>query len=469
LKKFLVAPQLLILFVFASLLPQSRADFVLTATASPTRVTLGNTVTYNIAVSNTLTSVQAVQVSSVFPVTAQIISANNGFTSGRFTTNSGQVVFTVDLLPNNVSAAFSLQLQPAESGDFQNLITVQTLAGDVPQVSTNIVVTVGAAQVDLGLSITGLPPKVVIGDQFNYTINVTNAGPSSASDVRVLSVFPTNLTFVSVNPAASSTFDHIQKVLTLTTSLTNTESKSFVVTALAQTNGDFNLATSVVATQNSDTATNNNTLVVPLKVLPLNSTNVAILSVSPIVFNYQTALFDQIVVVTNLSTNTISEVRVIATNLVSPNELFNATGTNSGHPYVMLPTPLGPTNTAAVTLQFWVTNRTVIDVGFLAVEGPSLVTLKTPTGTFIPISTIKTFRTKSGSGAATIYNTSVFIEFPTVAGRKYSLVAAPTVDSTNRVAIYPPLVANSGFGQFVDTGPQVTGDGDRFYSVIEQP
>jgi hypothetical protein len=186
------------------------------------------------------------------------------------------------------------------------------------------------------------------------------------------------------------------------------------------------------------------------------------------VFNYQTALFDQLVTVRNLTTNAIPAVRVALTNLVAPNQLFNATGTNSGHPYVVVPIALPATNTATVTLQYFTTNRVAFDAGLIAGEGPSLVTLTVPTGTFIPITKIQPLRTKTTSGGTNIYATSVLLQFTTVVSRKYSLVYAPTVDSTNRVAIYPAFVANSTRGSFVDTGPQMTGDGDRFYSVIEQ-
>ena len=121
--------------------------------------------------------------------------------------------------------------------------------------------------------------------------------------------------------------------------LANGTSADFIITLLAQTNGNFNLATSVVTTQNSDTVTSNNTVTAAIKVIGLVTNTVKIVSVSPMLFNHQTALFEQVVVVSNLTSAVIDSVRVLATNVVAPNQLFNATGTNNGHPYVVVPGP----------------------------------------------------------------------------------------------------------------------------------
>jgi uncharacterized repeat protein (TIGR01451 family) len=449
------------IFVFAllcALVPQSRAALSLNVTASPVRVSLGGTVTYSISVSNTLNSVSSVQVISQFPASANIVSAANNFSPGQVTTNSGQIVFSIDLLPNGSLASFTLQLQPATSGDFANAVTVQG-AGESP-VSTNVVVTVSAPETDLGITAAGIPPTVVVGDTFNYTVTITNAGAAVAGGVNILSTLPTGISFVSVAPTIPSSSPTNSLLLTPGT-LTNGTSAEFVITLLAQTNGNFNLTTSVLTTQNTDTVTSNNTVTVAIKVIGLVTNTVAIVSVSPMLFNHQTALLEQVVVVSNLTSAVIDSVRVLATNIVAPNQLFNATGTNNGHPYVVVPGPLGTNATASVNLQFFITNRTVIDPGLMAVEGPNLATIPVPTGTFIPVTVISSVRNGGYS--------SVLLEFPTTVGRKYSLVYTPTVDGTNRVALFPPFVANSTHGQFIDSGPQISGDGNRFYSVIEQP
>jgi uncharacterized repeat protein (TIGR01451 family) len=491
LNKFFLAPRLFVLALFCALWPDAQAVFKLNVTSSPTRVSLGGTVTYSITVSNSVAQVQSVQVVNQFPASATIINAQNNFSPGRVTTNSSQVVFAVDLLPNGSQATFNLQLQPASVGSFTNNVTVQTAAGTESPVSTNVVVTVAAAEVDLGIAVLGLPPTVVVGDVFNYTVSITNSSGTIANGVNVQSVLSTGLNFLVVTPSVPSSFVN-NTLLLAPGALTNGAGMDFVVSLQAVTNGNFNFTTSVTTTQNSDTTTNNNTVSSSVNVLGFVTNTVAIVSVSPMVFNRQTALMDQLVVVTNLTTNVIQSVRVFATNLVVPNSLFNAAGTNNGRPYVVVPLVLQPTNTAAVNLQFFITNRTATEVGLVAAEGPNLITLTLPTGTAIPITRVLHLRNGKYS--------SVYLEFPTTAGRKYSLTAGDSIFSpmvtnvivtnivganaiitnrfvtastngfiTNRVALYPPIVANSTHGQFIDAGPQVTGNGDRFYIVIEQP
>lgn len=464
LKKFLLASHLVLFALMCALLPSAQAAFSLKVAASPSRVSLGSSVTYTITISNSVNLVQSVQVVNQFPTDATIINAQNNFSPGRVTTNAGNVMFSVDLLPNGSTASFSLQLQPNSGGTFANKVTVQSLAGVESPVSTNVVINVSAPEVDLGLSVAGIPPTAVIGDSFDYTLTVTNSSSVGASGVTIQSAMPSGIKFLAVTPTvAGSIFS--QNTLTLPiVSLTNASAVAFTISVQAlATNNAFGITNFVSASQNTDTSTNNNSVVSTIKVLPLVTNTVRILSVSPMVFNRQTALMDQVVVVTNLTTNVISSVRILATNLVAPNAMFNAVGTNTGRPFVVIPVALGPTNSASVSIQYFVTNRTAIDVGLLASEGPSLISLAVPAGTAIPISRVVHLRNSNLS--------SVYLEFPTTIGRKYSLVYSATVDNagTNRVAVYPPFVANSTHGQFVDTGPQVTGEGDRFYTVIEQP
>lgn len=496
-KNFSLARYLVLFATLFAFVSDARAAFVVNVVPSPTRVNIGGTVNYSITVSNSAAIIQSVRVISQFPTDAVLLSAANNFSPGFVSTNFGQVTFSVDILSTSATANFTMQLQPASGGSFTNAITVQTLAGTEQTVSTNIVVNVAAPSTDLALAVSGVPPVLVVGDQFNVNMAVSNLGPSDAGGVNIQSTLPPGLSFVSTTPFIPSSFLNNQLLLTLGT-LSNGLTTNFVVTLTAQASGDFSFNTSVVTTQNSDTSTSNNTATASLKSLTFATNNIAIASVSPMIFNPLTALLEQVVVVTNLTTNVINSVRVLATNLVAPNSLFNATGTNSGFPYIVLSSPLAPNGTAAASLQFFVTNRAAIDPGLLAVEGPSLVTLTVPTGTLVP-TTISHLRTGGYS--------SVLLTFPTVVGRKYTLVAGDSIVSplvtnlvtvtnivtgtngilstnfttatnisssavafiTNRVALYPPVVANSAHGEFIDAGPQVTGDGDRFYSVIEQP
>ena len=56
---------------------------------------------------------------------------------------------------------------------------------------------------DVGVSKTG-PAGIVFGTNFNYTISVTNFGPSTATALSVTDSLPAGLVFVSAVPAAAT-------------------------------------------------------------------------------------------------------------------------------------------------------------------------------------------------------------------------------------------------------------------------
>ena len=464
-----MAPQLIVLFVVALFSSPAQAQLDLRVTSSDTSISVGQTITYTIIVSNTfLTQIQGVQVVSSFPSDATVVSAVNTYSANGVATNSGQVVFSIPTLANGVQAQMNLQLRPAARGSFANTITAQAPASGVTPVTTNVTASVGLPQVDLAVGVEGFPTNVVIGDTFDYTITVTNFGPGVASGISVQSVLPTGVKFLSVTPNLTSTFSTNTRILTLNLgTLTNNFAQDMIVQLQATAAAEPNIVTSIVTSDNTDTSSANDAVTNRLAITDFVTNHVAILSVSPQALNFQNGFIEQLVTITNLTSTTLSSVRLVVTNLQSPNTLHNPAGTNSGHPYVMLVGPLGPTNTLNVLVQFIVPSRQPIPVNYFAGEGPLLTPLPLPHGTVVPISKFAQLRTAYDSSKPLARYSSVYIEFPTTAGKTYSLIFIPTVDGTNWVAAQPPIVANSKFGQFIDAGPQMTGEGDRFYRVIE--
>lgn len=464
-----MAPHFIVLFVFALFSSKAQAQLDLRVTANRTNLSIGDTISYSIVISNTLlTQIQAVQVVSSFPSDATVVSAVNTYSANGVATNSGQVVFTIPTLANGVQAQMNLQLRPASRGTFVNSVTAQAPASGVPDVTTNITASVGLPQVDLALGVEGFPTNLVVGDAFDYTVTVTNFGPGIASGVSVQAVLPPIVKFLSVTPNFTSTFSTNTRILTLNMGvLTNNFAQDVIVRLQANAAGETNIVTSVVTSDNTDTSNGNDALTNKLSVSSFVTTNVAILSMSPQKLNLQNGFVEQLVTITNLTTNFLASVRLVVTNLQSPNSVFNPAGTNSGNPYVMLVGPLGPTNTLNVLVQLIVPSRQPIPVNYFVGEGPQLTFLPLPAGTVVPITKFVQLRTVYDSTKPQARYSSVYLEFPTTAGKTYSLIFVPTVDGTNWIAAQPPIVANSTHGQFTDTGPQETGDGDRFYHVIE--
>jgi uncharacterized repeat protein (TIGR01451 family) len=468
LKKFLLAPQFIVLLLLALFSPAGLANLDLRVTTSATNITFGQTITYTIVVSNTSpTQVQGVQIINNFPVTASVVSAVNTYTPNAVTTNSGQVVFTLNTLPTGVQAQMSLQLRPlSERTNFINNILAQAFG--VPTVSTNVRVVVGAQQADLAVGVEGFPTNAVLSDWFDYTITMTNFGPAVADGISVQSVLPNGISFISVDPPLTSTFNTNTRILSLNLgTLTNNFAQDLLVRMKATTTNNQRIVTSVVTSENADPTSGNDAVTNTLTVLDYVTNRVAIIGMTPQKLNFQNGLMEQLVTITNLTTNTLSSVRLVVTNLQSPNSLYNVAGTNNSNPFLMILGPLGPTNSMQVLVQFVAPSRTPIPVNYIALEGPSLTSLPTPTGTIVPISRFTTILTTYDPARPRVRYASVYIEFPTTVGKSYSLVYVTTVDGTNWVAVQPPLVANSTHGQFTDTAPQVSGEGDRFYHVIE--
>lgn len=370
-------------------------------------------------------------------------------------------------LPAGAQAQMTLELRPPpQRGNFVNNFSAQAFG--VATVSTNVIVNIGSPEVDLAIGVEGFPTNVVVGDAFDYTVTVTNFGPSVASGVSVQSVLPSSMKFLSVTPTFSSTFNTNTGILSVNLgTLTNNFAQDLILRMQANSSGSPAVVTSVVAADNRDTSAGNDTFTNQLTILNYVTNNVVVISASPQKLNFQNGLMEQLVTVSNRTATAIPSVRLVVTNLESPNRLYNVAGTNNGNPYLMLAGPVGPTNTANVLVQFVAPSRTAITANFFALEGPNLNSLTVPTGTVVPISRFSHLRTAYDPEFPKARYSSIFIEFPTTPGKSYSLVYVTTVDGTNWVAAQPPLVANSSFGQFIDAGPQITGKGGRFYRVIE--
>lgn len=59
-------------------------------------------------------------------------------------------------------------------------------------------------QADLGIAKTGTPDRVVAGDNINYTVTVTNSGPTPATTFSFVDRIPAGTSFVSVSPGVCS-------------------------------------------------------------------------------------------------------------------------------------------------------------------------------------------------------------------------------------------------------------------------
>jgi large repetitive protein len=137
----------------------------------------------------------------VLPVGLQFIS------SGDLINNSGTLAGTIANLPLGATRSLTFQARVTQAGAILNKAEVSKSDQFDPDSQPNTGtedgqddtggVLIGGQQADLSLTKTVNNTSPNVGDQIIYTINVVNAGPSTATNVEVKDVLPAGLQFIS--------------------------------------------------------------------------------------------------------------------------------------------------------------------------------------------------------------------------------------------------------------------------------
>ena len=150
------------------------------------------------------------------------VVAGTTYTNTISVTNNGPSVATnvvvVDTLPNGVAVT---NIYPTLAAGAGTNFVVSYVAPGAGPLTNSAVATAGTADPNLGNNTNVLvtavtlsadvvvgkagPAGIVFGTNFNYTITVTNFGPSIASGISVTDALPAGLVFVGAIPAAAST------------------------------------------------------------------------------------------------------------------------------------------------------------------------------------------------------------------------------------------------------------------------
>ena len=181
-----------------------RADLVLTKTVDPIPFVPGLPVTYTIMVTNDGPSDAAgVAVTDVLPAGVTPTSAS---TSAGTCTIDGSTV-DCDLGTIAVGASVTITIvadtDPALDTDITNGATTGSDTPDPdPDNDVDSATTDPAASADLSIT-KDAPAAAVGGDEITYDLVVSNAGPSTATDVVVTDDLPVGVTFLSASPSCS--------------------------------------------------------------------------------------------------------------------------------------------------------------------------------------------------------------------------------------------------------------------------
>jgi uncharacterized repeat protein (TIGR01451 family) len=120
--------------------------------------------------------------------------------------------------------------------------------------------TTATPQIDLQITKSDTPDPVIAGNQLTYTIQVTNAGPSTATGVTVTDVLPSTVTFVSATSTVGTVSNTAGTVTGSIGTLASGASATvtLLVTVAPATRGTISNTATVTGTQ-TDSNTANNT------------------------------------------------------------------------------------------------------------------------------------------------------------------------------------------------------------------
>ena len=176
------------------------ADVGLGKSALPTVFATSN-LSYTISVTNFgPSSASLVVVTDTLPLGVTFVSATGGGIS-----NNGVVNWSLGTLTNNQVSNLTLIVTAPASGSLTNVASVSTPTSDpnptnntTPPVTTSV-----TPVVNIAVGKTG-PVAIGYGVNFNYTVSVTNFGPSTATGISVTDSLPVGLVFVSAVPTAAT-------------------------------------------------------------------------------------------------------------------------------------------------------------------------------------------------------------------------------------------------------------------------
>ena len=141
--------------------------------------------------------------------------------------------------------------------------------------TASIVVSAGATQVDLQVDKGVNVPSPTVGQNIVFTVTLTNLSANTATNIVVRDILPDGLTFVSANLGA---YDSVTGTWSIA-SLNGGANIALTITATVENTGPFTNTAEVIASDQQDTNTGNDTdsvTVTPLKAdisLAINPTN----------------------------------------------------------------------------------------------------------------------------------------------------------------------------------------------------
>jgi uncharacterized repeat protein (TIGR01451 family) len=188
----------------SSVPPPPQTDLSLTAVASPSTVTTGETITYDFTLTNlSSTAAQTTFLSGSLPSNVTYILSSGCSQSG------GTVTCSPGTMAGGASVTYRIVTQSVTAGTAVMAMTASTSTteSNVSNNSASATVTINPVpptDADLSLTKTASVGTATVGETFTYTLSVTNNGPVNASGVTITDTLPPEVTFDSSPDCSAS-------------------------------------------------------------------------------------------------------------------------------------------------------------------------------------------------------------------------------------------------------------------------
>jgi uncharacterized repeat protein (TIGR01451 family) len=178
------------------------ADLGLTKTVSNATPNVGNTITFTVTLQNSgPNSATNVAVTDLLPAGLAFVSA----TPSQGTYSSGTGLWTVGTVTTATPQTLAIQATVASPAARTNTATISASDMTDPNTANNTAsATETPQQADLAVTKTPSTATPGVGTNFTWTVTLSNAGPSAATNVAVQDTLPAGVTFVSAAASQGS-------------------------------------------------------------------------------------------------------------------------------------------------------------------------------------------------------------------------------------------------------------------------
>ena len=231
-------------------------DLNITKSVSDNVVTVGNNITFTIAVSNAANTNNAtnVVINEILPSGLTILDVDASMGSYNQATN----VWTIDQLNSGASATLTLVVKTSEIGLFNNTVNTKCDQEESNYTNNNATVTFEVVPTNLTINKTALKKVIYVNDEVTFVINITNAGRGDVTGLVVTDLVPQGFEFIA---SGDSAYDSETGILNIT-SLSPGESYVFDITLKAIANGTFTNIANVTCAENKTPVSDSDDVVV---------------------------------------------------------------------------------------------------------------------------------------------------------------------------------------------------------------